>query len=389
MPNFPDTPLAAKIAEMIVKSNLLGVYTDAVGHKSNRNSITFLQYMEACLYDLQYGYYRTGSAKVGEAGDFYTSSAVGDIMGRMIAAYARRYSVSTGSPLSIAEWGAGTGRLSAHIAAACHRLQPQPWFRQLLIENHPAHAAKAVESFHSVGISEPPDVLSSEQFQSGYGSWMIEQPMLLIANELLDAFPVHRVKWSEGKLLELGVTILPGQGFAYTLMPLTDPRIEDWLLRDGIRLREGQVTEICPDAREWMIQLGDLCRSGRVMIIDYGHDANEYAAEHRMEGTLMTYINHLASDSPFDRPGERDLTAHVSFDFIRSSAEEAGFEVIYYATQKQFLVDQGVFELLGSHDGANPFGEQAKRNRAIRQLLLSDGMSESFKVMILEKKTSL
>ncbi|MCR2803715.1 class I SAM-dependent methyltransferase [Paenibacillus soyae] len=389
MTSFPDTPLAVQIAEMIARSDRKGAYIDSAGRADALASITFRQYMETCLYDSQYGYYRSGKAKVGKEGDFYTSSAVGSIMGEMIASYAHQYGQSTGGALSIAEWGAGTGRLSAHVAAACHRLDPKPWFRQLLIENLPSHAEEAARALRGISHTEPPVIISSEQLYSGYVGWMSERPLLLIANELLDAFPVHRVTMHKRKLMELGVAVKPGQGFFYTLMPLTEPKLEDWLSRDGIMLREGQITEVCPGARDWVMQLGALCERGRVMIIDYGHDAAEYAAEHRMKGTLMTYANHQASDSPFNRPGERDITAHVSFDFIRSCADEAGFDVVYFATQKQFLVDQGVFGLLGSHDGADPFGESARRNRAIRQLLLSDGMSESFKVMLLEKRLPL
>ena len=80
------------------------------------------------------------------------------------------------------------------------------------------------------------------------------------------------------------------------------------------------------------------------------------------------------------------MTTHVNFTACRRAAVKASWEVVYYDTQKQFLIDQGIWNDLLAHDGSNPFGEEARRNRSIRQLLLSDGMSESFKVMIVKKQ---
>ena len=121
--------------------------------------------------------------------------------------------------------------------------------------------------------------------------------------------------------------------------------------------------------------------------MDYGHEAQELTAAHRMRGTLLCYKDHMAHDRPFMAPGEQDITAHVNFTACRLAAEQAGWQMIYYDTQKQFLIDQGVLQDLSSHDGLNPFSEAAKRNRSIRQLLLSDNMSETFKVMVLERMT--
>lgn len=381
MPRFPDTPLAGKIADQIAQSSLLGRFFDPSGEERMLPSISFCSFMDACLYDEQYGYYRSGAIRVGKAGDFYTSSGVGGIMAEMIARYAVKFGREQGFPVTLVEWGAGTGKLSADIAAAFRRQTAagDAMLRQLLIENHPGHADAATKSYEAV-------VIPSDQFMREYAKWTKDGSFLVLANELLDAFPVHRVRKRGDRLVEIGVSVVPDEGFVFTEMAVTDARLAEWLKRDGIHLREGQVTEICPSARTWLLELGAALTSGRVIIADYGHDAEEYAAEHRMEGTLMTYRKHQASDSPLTGAGERDITAHVSFAFVKASAEEAGFEVVYDDTQKQFLVDQGVLELLSNHNGMDPFGEAARRNRAIRQLLLSDGMSESFKVMVLEKR---
>ncbi|MEK3882525.1 SAM-dependent methyltransferase [Paenibacillus sp. PL2-23] len=382
-----DTPLAKKLKAIIGQSPSSGIVLDDDGKELAVPSIPFRKYMEACLYDSEFGYYRTGAARVGKGGDFYTSSAIGDIMGRLLAGCAHRYSQLHGQSISIVEWGAGTGVLSAQIAAFCRELDAKPWHRQLLIENHSGHAAAAKAAMMALELSEPPFVLNTDALSSfGIRQWLNERPALLIANELLDAFPVSRIQRKDGQLVELGVAILPDGSFVYSRMPLSDPRLAHWLKRDGVELREGQITEVCPGVNDWLAQLGNWCAGStvRIAILDYGHAAPEYAGEHRMEGTLMTYARHQGGDQPFDRPGQRDITAHVAFDFVKACAEEAGFQAIYYDTQKRFLMDQGVLELLVEHDGRDPFSVGARRNRAVRQLLLSDGMSESFKVMILE-----
>lgn len=384
---FKDNPLAVKLKEMIVRSNRMGGYSDHSGKILKAPCISFRDYMAACLYDEQYGYYRSGPIRVGKEGDFYTSSAVGDVMAEVIARYSLDFANRIGYQLAFGEWGAGTGKLSAAIFSAICRMSDQKelFFTPFLIEDHPAHAASINNSFLEAGLDLSPTVFCSDQIWSGAAAKWMEQPMLLLANELLDAFPVHRVRRRGEKLLELGVSMDSEGAFFYVELPVTNPSIPEWLERDGIALLDGQATEVCPDARAWLIRLGKIMKRGRVVLIDYGHDAEEYAAEHRMEGTLMTYWRHQGADTPFETPGERDITAHVSFSFIRSSAVEAGFSIVYYGTQKQFLMDYGAMELLVDHDGSDPFSAAARRNRAVRQLLLSDGMSESFKVMILEK----
>ncbi|MFD0588077.1 class I SAM-dependent methyltransferase [Paenibacillus sp. GCM10027627] len=387
----PDTPLLTLLRERIANSPLKGEYTLKSGVKGTVPCLTFRDYMEACLYEPEYGYYRSGPLRVGKDGDFYTSSAVGDVMGEVLARYtlANANAARTNGPSSIVEWGAGTGKLSAATASAGMKLTPawEKLYSILLIEDHPAHAAAIEQSFRQGGLDNMPVVMPSSAVWAGKAAdWFSKGPSLLIANELLDAFPVHRIARRGGKLVELGVAISPSDELVDVEMTLRDGHIESWLERDGIRLLEGQTTEVCADARDWLLRVGGLLISGsQMMLIDYGHEAEEYAANHRMNGTLMAYWNHRAGDEPLLFPGQRDITAHVSFTFIRASAEEAGFRVVYFNTQKQFLADFGAFELLQNHDGQDPFSAAAKRNRAVRQLLLSDGMSESFKVMILEK----
>lgn len=382
-----ENALAASISKKIVESASLGWYKDNFGNKHTAACISFLDYMAICLYDAEYGYYRSGAVRIGREGDFYTSSAIGQVLAQVLASFALDYARTIDESLSLVEWGAGTGRLSAQIVEA-GTMRTENWkrkYKSVLVEDHPAHRDAARHVFSQIASelgSETLFVSSNEAWES---EWL-KQPALVFANELFDAFPVHRVQNVEGELWELGVAYSEAKGFYEVCMPLTDSRITSWLSRDGIVLREGQQTEIHAGAAEFLDRLGSVMTRGRLVIIDYGHESAEYAAEHRMLGTLLCYSRHQASSSPYVRIGEQDITSHVPFTFIRHAAVQSGWQVTSYATQKQFLMEHGVMELLQNHQSTDPFSAEARTNRAIRQLLLSDEMSETFKVMVLDKK---
>lgn len=379
-------PASAAIALRIEASSLVG-YELVSGEAAA--CITFADYMATCLYDKDAGYYRDGAARVGKGGDFYTSPALGDLMARAIAASVkeRTSDLTIGAEeLLVAEWGAGTGRLSAQLGIVLESGgEGSKGCRQLLIEDHRGHVAQIRKTYAELSATSQPEVWTSEEAWERSKSWLGGQ-VFLIANELLDAFPVHRVAKHRGELWELGVAGSEPSGYRYVRMPMQDNRLTEAMDAGGLRIAEGQIIEIGLAAGQWINRLGQaMSGGGRVLIIDYGDEGEELSGPHRMAGTLMTYRNHRASDSPFDQPGDRDLTAHVNFTAIRRAAENSGFRTVYYGTQKQFLVDRGVLDLLAEHDGTDPFLPSARRNRAIRQLLLSDGMSEIFKVLVLEK----
>ncbi|MFF2482867.1 class I SAM-dependent methyltransferase [Paenibacillus sp. NPDC058071] len=373
-------------AEILESSPHSGWQRGKAGEKRDVRCMTFERYMSLCLYDERDGYYRSGQPRTGRQGDFYTSPAVGAVMASCVAEAFGRYAETCGEPVQAIEWGVGDGRLSLQLfdlwAESGSSARP---YRQLLIEDHPGHVEAAKNGFVHRGAS-PAAVLyrTSRQIVHEFDELFGGHCVFLLANELLDAFPVHRVQRLDGELVELGVTVTEDGGFNYAFMPLSEPEIAITLERDGISLKEGQQTEVALAACRWIGELGRLKR-GRLLLIDYGHEAEEYAAPHRMLGTLLCYSGHRATDEPFRHPGRQDMTAHVPFTSIRRAAERSGFRVVYYETQKRFLADYGALERLRDHSDADPFSEAARTNRAIRQLLLSDGMSETFKVMILDK----
>ncbi|GFN30378.1 class I SAM-dependent methyltransferase [Paenibacillus xylaniclasticus] len=358
-------------------------------------AITFSRYMELCLYDERFGYYRSGGVRTGRNGDFYTSGAIGGVMGKMWARFLHNVSAQADKPPVMIEWAAGAGAMTAALLTAWSDYAPE-WLRSIdywAVDDHPQHLESTREKIQSILSSNPEvcpvHITCSAEAIDRLAVLSNEKTVFIAANELIDAMPVHRVVMRNGQLAEMGVCIQSKGGvassFGYAYMPLSTPELAISVAEDGVSLAEGQLSEVNLSAERWLAELGSVVRSGMLLLADYGHDAEEYRAAHRMQGTLLCYRNHIAHDNPFLVPGKQDITAHVNFTALKRAAERSGWSTAYEATQLQFLLDQGVMELLADHDGINPFSDLAKRNRAVRQLLLSDGMSETFKIIVLTR----
>jgi SAM-dependent MidA family methyltransferase len=346
-------------------------------------AIRFRDYMELCLYHPQWGYYMQPREKIGKAGDFYTASNIGGVLGEALAYYIARQAASLTGQVRIMEWGAGTGRLAAQILDSIRDHFPELYQRvhYIVVEKSPWHQQcqrqQLADHRHVVRQWTPEEALEA----GGAG-----QADFMLSNELLDAFPVHRLRQRQEALMELYVGWDVSTGaFCELESHCTDEALISFLRESGIELANGQTADISLEAPGWLSErLGEL-ENGELITIDYGDTSRELFGTHRMNGTLLCYKNHLAGENPYIYAGEQDITAHVDFSACIRSGNQAGVAQWQLMTQKEFLLESGVLERLVSHDGRDLFSPAAKRNRAIRQLLLSDGMSELFKVLIQKK----
>jgi SAM-dependent MidA family methyltransferase len=219
--------------------------------------------------------------------------------------------------------------------------------------------------------------------------WLDNGPdrgVLVLANELLDAFPVHWVEYEQGTYEEIYVAWNEAEKRFYEKkLPIAAGPLLDYLQEELPAPEEGQRLEVNLEALEWTSRVTSKLQQGQVMVVDYGDESHELYAPHRMRGTLICYRNHQAAEQPYAYQGEQDITAHVNFTACRRAGLEAGAQQAVLCNQREFLLQQGILDRLQETFGLDPFGPEAKRNRAIRQLLLSDQMSELFKVLILKK----
>jgi SAM-dependent MidA family methyltransferase len=348
--------------------------------------------MEFALYDHTFGYYARAAQRSGRAGDFFTSVDVGPLFGELLATQLAEMATilqATGEPTThleksppsatsaraavpvfdLVEAGAGNGRLSADILRALRDRHPKlyPHVRLHLIE-----ASAAARDAQQATLGDARDRLSSA---SGLLPESFEG--VLVANELLDAFPVHQVVMREDGLKETYVA-----GARRTIEgPPSTPELERYLDRLGVRLEPGWRVEINLRAVDWIRDVAQRLTRGFIILIDYGHEARElYSASHA-HGTLTTFSRHRTDvaqgDAPWlEQPGEQDITAHVDFTSVRDAAEAAGLTTIAFLDQTYFvlgLVEQWTATAL------------AQRSAALKTLVMPGGLGSTHKVMIFGK----
>ncbi|NEW05252.1 SAM-dependent methyltransferase [Paenibacillus sp. SYP-B3998] len=354
--------------------------------KTEKQMITFRDYMDICLYSEPNGYYRNARLKIGKDGDFYTSSSIGSVMGEVLASFIIKQ-IQTNehrdSPIQLVEWGGGNGRLALHLLDEIKGIASEIYERlsYTMIESSGYHRQAQRETLESHAARVR--FLSEEEWFSNHPT----DGVYVLANELLDAFPVHRVRYQDEKYCESFVVWNEQvQAFEESWIFLDSKPLLDYIARLNVQWIDGQIFEVNLAAETWLSTVVKQISSGSIIIIDYGDDKDEIYSAHRQQGTLMCYRKHQAHGNPFMYQGDQDITSHVNFTSCMDIILQNGFKEFTLQTQREFLVEHGVLQKLQNHFDPNPFSDISKRNRAIRQLLLSDKMSELFKVLVAIKK---
>lgn len=347
---------------------------------SKDGPIPFVRFMELALYHPQYGYYmrqpdNADQERIGWSGDFYTSSDVHPILGRAIAAQARQMDELLGhpTPFTIVEMGAGKGLLARDCLAAIHATQDDfsSRVRYVLIERSPA--MQALQRQNLAPWLNQPGLVTWVEGLDALGPQSVTG--LFFSNELVDAFPVHRIQMVAEQTQELFVDCRDGR-FEECLMPLSTPALGHYLQRLNQTWPEGYRTELNLQALEWMEQVAQRIDRGFVVTIDYGHTAQDLYGPERKNGTFLCYYQQLTGDMPYERIGQQDMTAHVDFTSLATVGAAAGLHVTGFTNQMSFLMGLGVEEMLGQLDPESPeFG-------AAIHLLKPDGMGRTFKILV-------
>ncbi|MFW6075923.1 MAG: SAM-dependent methyltransferase, partial [Chloroflexota bacterium] len=205
---------------------------------------------------------------------------------------------------------------------------------------------------------------------------------VLIANELLDALPFHRLAYRDGNFSEHYVT-WKGDWFAGEAGPLSEPDLIEPI--QDLPLQEGQLFEVSPAAQEWVAGLAERIERGFAILIDYGYPAGELYGPERAEGTLRTYRQHLVGIDPYQHVGRQDITAHVDFSAMIRAAERAGLSEIGLTTQAFFFAGLGIEEILMEiqRSADDPY-RYVNAREAVMHLMDPRGLGR-FRVLILGK----
>ncbi len=338
-------------------------------------ALPFAAFMRAALYEPGLGYYVAGRERLGRGGDFVTAPELTPFFGYTVAGQVIDLLARTGGG-DVLEAGAGSGALAVQMLAEMERLGALP-ARYRILEVSPDLRDRQRQALERA----LPHLMDRVQWLDGFPA----EPWsgAVVANELLDSLPVHRVRVTATGLAELYAAPADG-GFAWQEGPLTDPRIAE-ALGDPARLPPGMETEVGLEAPAWVAQAAERLERGGVLLLDYGHPAAELYSPERSRGTLMCHYRHRAHDDPFFLPGLQDITAHVDFSAVAAAGRAAGLEVGGFAGQARFLINLGLSHRVEEYlvGGGVDDTEQLQLATALKQLTLPQGMGESFKVLLL------
>lgn len=337
--------------------------------------LPFDEYMDFVLYAPGLGYYSAGARKLGAGGDFTTAPEISPLFGSCLARHCAQVlqAVEDGEVL---ELGAGSGRMAFDVLTGLQALGLRP-ARYRILEV----SADLRERQRALLAGLPDDLAACVE-------WLDAPPDepwrgALLANEVLDALPVECFAWREGRVFERGVVMQEGDVPAWS-----EREAGPELVAEVQRLRRdapgewgsGYASELCRRAGPWIGEVTRSLRQGVALFIDYGLARRDYYDPRRTTGTLRCHYRQHAHDDPFARPGLEDITAWVDFSRVAEAADDAGLEVLGFATQAALLLGLGIEqEILAAPDEPT----RIRRASEARQLLMPQEMGETFKAIAL------
>ena len=344
--------------------------------------ISFRDWMQAALYDERDGYYcRRGRVRWGRAGDYRTAPERSPLFAATFARYFMKLFVELGSPerWSIIEAGAGAGDFAYGVLSSLQSNFPDVFAvtHYLIDEISPDARAQA-----RAKLGRFLDRVEFRRLSE------IVEPLpeaVIFSNELLDAFPLHRVIGRNGRLRELYVST-DDADFVWLESDLEE-HVAEYCARTQLRLAEGQIAEVNLEAEKFISRAASLFDHGFLITVDYGAERNELlAAPHRFNGTLRSFYKHQAAHNLLARPGDQDLTTTVDWTQVREAGERNGLETLRLECLDKFLLNEGLLdELAAATSHARDSVEALRLQTGARELIIADGMAASFQVLVQKK----
>ncbi len=358
------------------KQSLQQVMKDEMRH-SPMKAIPFVRWMELQLYHPKWGYYQQEHSILGKQGDFFTSAHVGDLFGRTLS---RAFlPLVPSSEWVLVEVGPGDGRLAEQVVSGLLEQGVTPEEIELfLVETSPY-----LQRLQQQRLEKYPIRCSWARRVSD----LPRRPFSLIySNELVDAFPVHRIRMEQGELKEIYVTYdEDSDSFKEVSGSLSTDQLRRYIDEFAIQLYERQAIEINLQAYHWLEEVANWMEKGYLFTIDYGGEIEEIITPDRKNGTIRFYQKHQLLSDPYSAIGKADVTSHVCFTSLIHWGEQLGLKKLKFQTQAAFLLESGILNLCTELTNLDPFSPAGKQRRAIQQLLHPYGMGEVFRVLLQAK----
>lgn len=370
----PPAGLPAPSAEAITHAQeLLRLIITKIDQQEGK--ISFEEFMNLALYAPGLGYYSAGSEKIGAQGDFTTAPEISSLFSYSIAKQCQKFFDQLGAG-DILEFGAGSGKMAIDILTYLQNQQVMP-SHYFILETSADLKQRQFEAFQK----KAPHLLKWVQ-------WLETLPSdfngIMLANEVLDALPVHRFIIENQQIKECYVG-WENESFVWIV---AEPESE-YLLEEASKIKKDfladvdyYMSEINLRAKAWINSVSKSLKKGVILLIDYGFPREVYYHRQRCEGTLMCHYRHFAQPNPLILVGLQDITAHVDFSFVADCAAQVGLTLNEYTTQAAFLLDNGILDLVEQQDDLL---KRLSVSREIQTLTMPHEMGELFKVMTLSK----
>lgn len=346
--------------------------------------LTFRDWMSAALYDEREGYYcKRGAERWGRAGDYRTAPERSALFAATFARHFTRLHEELGRPriLHLLEAGGGAGRFAHGVLKTLRRDAPHVYESLRYVFDEPSADSRG----RAAALLSPfADRVELRRLSE------IDGPLeaaVIFSNELLDAFPAHRLTMRGGQLLESYVGVDDDDGFVFVEGEPSTPRLAEYVRRMCGTLEEGQVAEINLDAGEWIARASALLGRGFVVTVDYGDEAASlYGAPHRRGGTLRAFRGHELIEDVLRDPGGQDLTTTVNWTQVIDEGNAVGLKTLTLERLDAFLLRAGLVEQLELEGTrAESDAEVAALRLDAREMILPGGMASHFQVLIQQK----
>ncbi|HYD24849.1 MAG TPA: SAM-dependent methyltransferase [Croceibacterium sp.] len=297
---------------------------------------------------------------LGAAGDFVTAPEISQMFGELIGLWLADMWIRAGrtEPVHYVELGPGRGTLARDALRAMKRYGLAP-------EVHLIEGSTELKRLQLEAVPEA-------QFHADVSSVPADGPVLLVANEFLDALPVRQLVKTPDGWSEVMVAVDEAGRFGF----VAGRRPMEAAVPEARReAPEGTVLETCPAAAAIMFEAaGRLAQQGgAALFVDYGHDSP------RTGSTLQAVARHRKVD-PLAMPGEADLTAHVDFATLADVARSRGARWLGTAPQGHWLRALGIEARAEALATFAPQHREALA-RAVERLAGDGQMGQLFKVM--------
>ena len=336
----------------------------------NNGPITFADFMHMALYYPTYGYYNSCLKKFGKKGDFVTAPELTYLFGYTIANQCKDILHELPNNI-IFEFGAGTGKLCIDILTYLEKINALPE------EYHILEVSNYLKDTQQKLINAKIPHLANRV------KWLTTWPMqkfngIVIANEVLDAMPVHLFTQNKNNLSEIYIDLDKDNNLIQKPYTCNNNRLKEYVETYLPKNIYPYTSEANLFINDWIKQCHTMLNKGAVFIIDYGFPQHEYYHPDRNQGTLMCHYQNTSHLNPLINIGEQDITAHVNFSHIANAAFDAGFNITGYTNQASFLLNNEILNIIMDDASTNT-------RQALKTLLQPSEMGELFKVIALTK----